>query len=496
MIERITAAYEHALQAVLFDVSNRGIRIDIERIKHGREVVRAEIARNLAIASNQWGCTVFIGAENEPADSDGAANINATQGKFALLKKLKDLGYNVPKIAKKNDEGEYESEYSTGELALQKMLSTNQFNYPGGDPAIKSVLKIRELGKLKSGYLNARLLNRGGEPYYLSIYNAAGTITGRRSSKKHTFGLGGNGQNFPKHTDLAALFAECLIAREGHIFLFVDQIQAEDWPVSALAQNHQALNDLRAGVDRHTKLASMLFGIAIASRTEKQWKDSMERFLGKKVRHANNYDMKAPRMADELAKEGHAIEEPKCAFLLNKMAQIDPNVKGVFHKYVQDVINATRILTTPFGRERQALSIRPGDTNSQKFKELYAFIPQSTVGDNTGFSLLRLESDYPPEERACVQEGHDSITQDVVAVPDTIYKCLCRTATAFKRTIRFHNGIEVEIPIEAELGYNFLTKVKIKDFSLQGVKEALQKLNDLTSKGSSPSATAVASSAV
>lgn len=477
---KITSAYEHALQCVYYDISNRGICVDTVGIKHAKAIVDAEIARYLSVASNQWGCTVFLGRENCPTVSDGATNINATQGKFALLKKLKDLGYEVPKIAKKNEEGDYENEYSTGELALQKMLSTNQFKYPGGDPAIRAILKIREYSKLRSGYLNARLLRRGSDSYYLSIYNVAGTITGRRGSKKHTFGFGNNGQNFPKHSEIAELFLKCLIPRHGNIFLMVDQIQAEDWPVSALSQNLQALNELKAGVDRHTNLASLIFGIPVSTWSRKQWKDSMERYLGKKTRHAHNYDMTAPRMSDELAKEGHSIGIKECDVLLKKVDMLEPNVKGVFHKYVQNCISQTRILTTPFGRERQVLGARPGEFNNTVFKECYAFIPQSTVGDNTGFAVLHLETDYL--ERYIVQEGHDSIVQDIPEDVDVIYQSLFRTSAAFSRTIRFHNGIEVQIPLEAELGYNLKETVKLKDFSLESIREALRELKGMKDK--------------
>ena len=380
------------------------------------------------------------------------------------------------KSQRKNQEGEYESNYSTGELALQKMLAANQFNYPGGDPAIKAVLRVRELGKLRSGYLNSRLYKKDGDSFYLSIYNVAGTVTGRRSSKRHTFGFGNNGQNFPEHSNIAKFFRECLVAREGNILVFIDQVQAEDWPVSALAQNYVGLQELKAGVDRHTNLASMIFNIPLASRSIKEWKDSMERYLGKKTRHAHNYDMTAPRMSDELAKEGHSIQIPACEVLLRKVDAAEPNVKGVFHKYVQTVVSNTRILTTPFGRERQVLGVRPGEYNNQIFKECYAFIPQSVVGDNTGFSVLILESDYP--ERYIIQEGHDSIVQDVPANVANISQCLQRTAASFDRVVRFHNGIEVNIPIEAKLGYSFHEPVKLKDFSESAIAAVLQKLNE------------------
>jgi DNA polymerase I-like protein with 3'-5' exonuclease and polymerase domains len=481
MQERVTSSYEHALQAAYYHIANRGICVNISRVEEAKAIVAAEISRQLSIASKQWGCTVFVGAANAPvleSERAAAVNLNATQGEFQLLKKLKDFGYEVIKIAKKNEDGEYESNYSTGELALQKMLSRNQFNYPAGDPAIKAILKVRELGKLNSAYLNARLYKRGQDYFFLTNYNVAGTLSGRRSSRRHTFRFGNNAQNFPKHSDVASMYRKCLVARPGNIFLMVDQISAEDWPVSALAGNISALTELRSGVDRHTKLASTIFNIPLTSRTPVQWKESMERYLGKKTRHASNYDMGPGRMSDALAQEGFAFSIDQCKLLLERVAQHDPSIKGVFHKYVQENLNKTRILTTPFGRERQFLGLRPNDSNHTIFKEAYSFIPQSTVGDNTGFTVLKLESEYPTEERAIVQEGHDSIVQDVRADAEVVYKYLLRVQTAFSRTIKFYNGIELEIPIEAEVGFDFNTTVKIKEFSRKGVAEAIEKLRD------------------
>ena len=481
MIERISSSYEHVLQAVYYDIGNRGICVNTDRLVEARAVVSAEISRQLAIASAQWGCKVFIGAANAPEEAkgapfSGAVNLNATQGKYRLLDKLKQLGYEVPKVSKKNEDGEYESKESTEELVLRKLIQRNQFSYPGGDPSLRAILKIRELGKLQSTYLSSRLLKQGADWFYLTNYNVAGTVTGRRGSRRHTFGFGGNAQNFPKHSDVALLARRCYTARPGNIFLMVDQISAEDWPVSALSENHASLAELRGGVDRHTKLASELFNIPLASRTKKEWKESMERYLGKKTRHATNYDERAGMMSESLIKEGFFYPVKQCEELLSRMAILDPNVKQVFHRWVREQVSKHRVLITPFGRERQFLSARPQDENSTIFKEAYAYIPQSTVGDNTGFTVLALETQYPASERYIVQEGHDSIVQDIRDDAETIYKTLLRTLAAFSRKIRFHNGIEVEIPIEAEVAYDFGVTAKIKDFTRAGIKSALDEL--------------------
>lgn len=484
---RVSSSYEHALQTVYWDIGIRGIRVDPQILARSNAIADSEIARNLAIMKNQWGTTVFIGADNAPEDEselDDACNINATQGEFSLLKKLKDLGYNVPKITKKNSEGDYEQADSAGELAIVRMLAENQFKHDGGDPALKAILKIRELSKLKTSYLNARLLRREGESYFVCIYNVAGTVTGRRSSRMHPFRLGGNAQNAPKHSSTAALFREGLVSRPGCILLFVDQIQAEDWPVNALAENHNALLDLINGIDRHSQLASYIMKRRIPAKGDPDWDETLYgnyRFVGKKARHANNYGMEPPRFADVLAQELPELHVPiqTCKIILDDVDKADPQIKGVFHAAIRAQLSRTRTLITPapFLRERQFLSIRPTESpNSQRIKEAFAFIPQSCVADNTGYAVLELETRYPPEERYIIQEGHDSIAQDIPDDVDSIYETLERTSLAFDRKICFPNGIEIRIPIEAELGYNFKDTVKIKSFTLAGVREAREKL--------------------
>lgn len=500
MIERVSSAYEHALQAVYLDIGDRGIRVSTQRLEEGGRIIDAEIRRNLAISSAQWGCNVFVGASNAPSEDDddddddngdsdedvggGAVNINSTRGRYALLAKLKELGYNVPKVTQKNSStGDYDARESTGELALQKILSENQFGYPGGDPAIRAVLKIRELGKLKSSYFNALLYSKEGSPFFLSNYNVAGTLTGRRSSKRHTFGFGNNAQNFPKHSQTASLFRRCLIPRSGNVFLFVDQIQAEDWPVNALAGNLAALEELKNDVDRHSKLASIIFNRRVPAKGDPDWNTAIhgqDRYIGKKARHASNYGMDAPRFSDVLAQEAQlSVSIAVCKQILQTVDSVDPLVKAVFHKYVQTCITANRMLVTPFGRERQFLSCRPNDANNQIFKEAYAYIPQSVVGDNTGFAVLSLETSGSP--RYIVQEGHDSISADLPRDSMVVYEHLLRTELAFARKIRFYNGIEITIPIEAEVGSSFEEAVRIKKFTLNGVKEALEQLADETS---------------
>jgi hypothetical protein len=376
------------------------------------------------------------------------------------------------------------------------MLIENQFNHPAGDPAIRAILKVRELGKLQNGYLNARFCPRviQGQKeldfFFLSIYNVVGTLSLRRGSKKHTFGWGNNSQNYPKHKESAKYFRECLIPREGNIFLMVDQVQAEEWPVSALSENTLALAELNTNhdpdpfkhVDRHANLASKIFDVNIPWKifwtSEEYKKFDKQRYLGKKCKHAKNYGMKPPMMSDSLTKEGFYVPIPTCQILLDKVSAIDPSVDAVFHEYIKKAITDTHKLVGPYGWERMFLGMRPNADNTKAFNEAYSWIPQHTVGSNTGFAVSFLEQMATSlgEEGKIVQEGHDSIVQDIPASVSIIEEYLERTVKSFNRTIRFHNGIEVNIPVEAELGYDFETTVTLKSMDRRGIEVALEKL--------------------
>ncbi len=492
-------------QACYHALEMRGIWVDTVKLAAATLKVQEEIEEQLKIAEAQWRKRLYVGTQNsieekiKVALKEGKVNkeeaaliiqlqkpreLNIRSPKV-FLQFLTDMKYKVPKVTKKDKEGEWSSEESTSELALRQLIRENQLKYPQGDKALIAILNVRELLTLKSRYLDARLFPKEGGEIFLSSYNAgSGTLTGRRSSKKHIYGYGGNAQNIPKHSKTAEMFRECLTARPGTILLSVDQISAEDWPVSALANNTKALDELRTGVDRHAALGAYIFNIPVQQiiDAKARGEDPIERYLGKKTRHANNYGMKAPRMHDSLMQEGKFFSVDACNRMLERANANDPAIKGVFHKYVENEIAQRRILTTPFGRERQFLGFRPNSKNGNLYNEAFAYIPQSLVGDNTGFALEELCLN--PEPGIWVlQEGHDSIIQEVTYDPDAFNAsvdllaiALERTIESFKRPINFHNGITVDIPVEAELAWNFKTSVKIKTQDKKGIIDALAKL--------------------
>jgi DNA polymerase family A len=476
MADLITSTYEHKLAYAYHRIDKRGLCMHKDRFKTLAQHVQDELDSNCLWLSKEWSMPVHIGAIKVEKDFKHL-NLNADK---SVLETLKNLGYKVPKIRKKNTETQqYEYKESVNELALRKtMADPALWNHPQGGEAIKKLLDTNELITFRDRYIKARLRERDYGYIYYSSYNIAATVTGRRGSRKSVFGYGGNGQNLPARTSTSELYRNCIIARPNRIFLFVDQKQAEDWPVQALAQNYEALDEMRRGVNRHYKFASIIFNRSIDSiksgrkKIPPEFEAELQYNLGKRGRHANNYGMRAPRFSEMLTSDGYSVPPSTCEVILDKINKADPNVDGIFHAYIQRCIYDTRLLRTPFGRERQFFGVRQNDKNYAVLNEAYAWIPQSTVGDNTGFAVLLLDecNDY------IVQEGHDSLVQEL---PDTLQELLKvyeNTGTAFKRTIRFDNGIEIDIPIEGKIGYNWGETVEIKDWSKDGVEAAYNEL--------------------
>lgn len=490
----INSTFEHALAYALHHIDNRGLLIDQNKLSIARQHAEDELKTNCAQISNIIGMPVYIGAENKPDKDTASLNLNAPA---KVLDYLKNAGFNVPKIRKKNeDTDEYEMEDSVNKLALQILLSDptrwpigTQNNMPGmtGGDLVRLLLQTKETITFRNRYINVKLHN---SVYYCNS-NVAATVTGRRGTKKNIFGFGGNNQNFPARGRLSDSWKECIISRPNTLFFIVDQISAEDWPVQALAENHTALDEMRRGINRHYQFASNIFGISVAdlkylrsdknpdliSRTDAE----MKYYFGKKGRHSNNYGTQARRMSESLAAEGYTVPIPMCKNILDIIDRTDPNVKRIFHKYIQDELSkSSHRLTTPLGRERQFFGLRSGEKNYSILNEAYAWIPQSTIGDNTGLAILQLEQqrNFTYANSNVIQESHDSICQECADNESELIGVFKDTKDAFNRTITFHNGISIEIPIEGMLCFNWKNKVKIENWSEDGVREAYKKLKE------------------
>lgn len=437
--------YEMPLARVFHEIDRRGVLVDQLRLKNFIRSLDSDLEKACQKIES------VIGSPVVPKQPKGTKSVAGVLN-LSSVPQLKDVLKNRLKITLKKD-WKTKNE-STGEEALNEAYAAT------GNPVLKEILRVRELNKIKGTYAEATLL----DSVLYTSYAVTGTVTGRRSSRETPFtsetghAIGTNVQNLPKQSELGKRFRECIIARPGKIFVSCDQVQAEDWVVCAIIHdvsgNADGLNELRSGVDRHKRLATQIF-----QKPESECiKGTMFRFMGKKTRHAGNYGMQAPKMSVELAKEGFSLGVKYCETLLERFHAYEPEIRNSFQKYIEDNIRTKRTLRTPIGRERYFFGLRPDADNSKIFKEAFSYIPQSTVGDNTGLAVLHCERAKPGW---VIMDTHDAITLELDDREDEILAGLKLLENAFDRELTFPNGTKINIPVEYTLGYDLKNEMEI-----------------------------------
>lgn len=472
-LRRFYEEVEMPLARNLHCIQNRGILVDTTKLASLRAKVNNHLEGICKQAQTFIGRPVFY-------DGDTAKDYQRFVKTKGLVKKMADVPvFNLgsPKqVLKEFDRlriylPSADGSLKTDEEAMQKSFAKTGHQLP------KLILESRGLNKLKGTNIDATL--REGTLY--TNYYSTGTVNGRRSSsmlwEDTLFTYGANTQNLPKHGkgiigDFQKELRECYIARPGKIFLACDQVQAEDWVVQGIIKDQggspQGFEELLQGIDRHRKLA-----VAIFKRSWDQCgKDSHERFLAKKTRHAGNYDMGAFRFAVVLAKEGFHVAEEYTEFLLNDFHAYDPGIRGIFHRYIQRQLEESRTLVNCFGRVRIFFGLHPSRDNTKVYKEAYSTLPQSTVSDNTAQAVNVVEVEAPG---LLVKEDHDAITLEVNDNVDSIINGFDLLTRSFDRVITLERGLQFKIPVEFELGYNLGVYGKDKNTKEEiwkGMKEA------------------------
>jgi hypothetical protein len=453
--------YEMPLARAFYNINQRGVLVDQDRLSKLRDFIDGELIVSCGkIASSLKGISVIPSLPllpNGRKSKQPSSTLNLSSPD-QIIAVLKDLGLQPPKIRRAS--GDYTE--SSNEEALNEMFAES------GNPVLKEILRVRELNKMLGTYVGATLWNN----VLYGAFFVTGTVTDRRSCRENFLGLGTNLQNQPKHSDLGKRYRECLVSRPGKIFVECDQASAEDWVIQGLIAdltgNKFGLEDLAKG-GRHEKLACFIFGLPID-----KIRYDVERYMAKKVRYAGSYDMEAFRFSKVMAQEGFVVPQSHCDWLLTQFHAFEPAIRQVFQNYVKTELINNRTLTNPFGYTRQFMGLRDYADNKKIFKEGYAQLPQSTVGNNTGMSILWLEANYSGH---VVMDGHDAVYLEIDDAIEDVVQAIRKLSESFDRIIRFPNGLEITIPIEFEIGYDLEHVSKCGDLTLAGLTRTYNSLN-------------------
>jgi len=335
---------------------------------------------------------------------------------------------------------------------------------------LKLVLLIRKIKKTIGTYVECNPSPDGRIRTSFRIALETGrTSTGILKSPVTTEPMGCALQTLTKHGDVGSDIRSMYVPDEGYVFLEPDLSGAEARVVAILANDLKLQKIFEYNLDIHritygwiqdiapnnlldeffqcTNVSRILELKTAISRYLKELIDDETRQLGKKFRHAAHYDM-GKRVASELT----GLSEWRCGKILEKVHVTNSNIKGVFHKGIQDCLkNNDRTLTSPHGRVRQFLN-KWGD---ELFKEAYAQIPQATVSDQTKFAAQRIEKRCPYIK--ILSESHDSFLS-MVPIPkvDEVIKVIMEEMQQpidFSKCSLGGNKVLV-IPCEVKIGKN------------------------------------------
>lgn len=157
----------------------------------------------------------------------------------------------IPYKGKKTKTGQY----STSEDVLTRLA--------GDQPIVQQVLEYREIGKLKSTYVEALpgLVNpRTGRVH--TTFSQTVAATGRLSSNNP------NLQNIPIRTERGQRVRRAFIPRDkDHVLLAADYSQIELRVIAAMAEDQAMLAAFREGLDIHAATAAKVYGLELDAVT-------------------------------------------------------------------------------------------------------------------------------------------------------------------------------------------------------------------------------------
>ena len=344
---------------------------------------------------------------------------------------------------------------------------------------LNDLLEERRIRDQKSRYINF-------SPDYdltcKSAYNIIATETCRSSTgilkkplRPRKMGLAFH--TIAKHGRLAKDIRSMFIPREGTIFVQADASQAEARIVAVLATDWELLEAFDK-VDIHRRTAGLMFGYTQKLELSPNFKhpiidslpkDGPERFTGKMIRHAGNYNMGKARLMNEFNINANkyeiqmSISEWRAGQLLDLFHAASPKIRGVFHRDIKEVIDSTRVLIDPFGGVR----IFNGRMDDELYKEGYANIPQRTVAHLIQGAAVKAKERFNGEALFIV-EAHDAL---VIEAPKNDWERFARVLKEeMEREIDFSiycslkRDCKLKIPADIEISdtnYGDFKKVKI-----------------------------------
>lgn len=415
-----TYSFERALQAPAMSMMMRGVRIDrplrdgmIKELRQELTKDEKGIAALPGIADTWDGVSIESGIC--PADfgkrhkwprgvPDGPGKLCAKCGTSRVKpepfsanspSQTNHLFYDIHAVEEmKNKLGKV----STDDDVLQRIGK----KHPELHPITTAILAIRDKKK-QLGSLLARLSGTGR---YHSSFNVGAAWTGRFSSSKNPYGLGGNLQNVaPKHRKM-------FIPDPGMDIGYADYMQGESNIVAHLSGDPKYIEAHKLG-DVHTYVTRYVWpdlpwtgDLAKDKKIAKQnppW-DLAEghdyRFQCKRIQHGSNYGL-TPFGISMIAQI--PLTEAKSAY--NRYMQEFDYIPA-WQDWVRGEVESHHTLVNPLGRHWTPFG-RSWDKHT--WRQALAFLPQSLLADIDDIALFQVWYYLEEQEVQLLAQVHDAL---------------------------------------------------------------------------------------
>ena len=384
---------------------------------------------------------VLLERNGAPIDADALAKLGAdTQAQIDELKaKIHDLAgeeFNVdsPKQlghilfevlglphGKKNKSG-----YSTDAKVLKKLSEVHEL------PA--TVLKYRELAKIKSTYIDAlpQIARRYEDGRVHTSFNETVTSTGRLSSSDP------NLQNIPVRTDFGRQIRACFGALgKDDVFLSADYSQIELRLLAHLSADEHLVAAFNSGADFHASTAARVFGVPVEDVTPQM------RSRAKAVNFGIVYGQQAFGLAQTLE-----IPMAEAKEMIDRYFEAYPGVRAYLDRTVEEA-KEKGYAETMFGRRRHIPELHMRNAVQRGFGERTAMNHpmQGSAADIIKMAMVEVSRrlvDEGFESRLLIQV-HDEL--DFSVPQDEIDRLSAMVKDAME------NVCELSVPLIADVSY-------------------------------------------
>jgi DNA polymerase-1 len=369
----------------------------------------------------------------------------------------------------------------TGEDAIVRLMG-NHAKKAGQKEILTDILEEKRIRTQLSRSINFSpdYDNRCKSTFNISATETCRSSTGilKKPIRPKKIGLGFH--TIAKHGRLAKDIRSMLVCDKGMVLIQADASQAEPRVVAVLSEDYELLRAFDERVDIHRRTAGLLFGYTEKLNLSPDFhhivldnitKDGPERFTGKTVRNAGNYDVKKGTLMTTFNTNAQKFEinmtisEWKAGKMLEVFHDASPKIKSKFHQDIKDALDSSRVLIDPFGGVR----VFNGRFDEDLYKEGYANIPQRTVAHLVQGGALKIEDELNGDlQHKWIVEAHDAL---VMSVPENNWQPYARlmkkhleTPIDFSTYCTLRRDYKLVIPAEIEISstnYGNFEKVKL-----------------------------------